>query len=156
MRLLTKLIFIIIGILITAGLSGCKEKEPLPPQMTGQSLGDDSDTISTGYVNEISAADVWIIPDIKENHKTSLWGVASLKDASPEKEYQIKLNKSADDHYLLRMIDKDELYYESGSFMLKDGYSILICEGDNFSEPRLIIYDDLGNETDLTMFRAAL
>ena len=69
MRLLTKLIFIIIGILITAGLSGCKEKEPLPPQMTGQSLGDDSDTISTGYVNEISAADVWIIPDIKENHK---------------------------------------------------------------------------------------
>ena len=113
--------------------------------------------ITISYVNEISAADVWIIADIEENHKTSLWGTATLKDAEPEKEYTVGIEKSEDDHYLLRMIDEDELYYESGSFELKDSYSLLVCEGDSFSEPHIIIYDDKGEKAEeLTIFRAAL
>ena len=113
--------------------------------------------ITISYVNEISTADVWIIADIEENHKTSLWGTATLKDAEPEKEYSADIEKSADDHYLLRMIDKDELYYESGSFELRDGYSLLVSEGESFQSPHIVIYDDNGeNSEELTIFRAAL
>ncbi len=121
------------------------------------STENNAEIITISYVNEISTADVWIIADTPENHKTSIWGTATLKDAEPEKEYSTDIEKSDDDHYLLRMIDKDELYYESGSFELKDGYSLLVCEGDSFQEPLIIIYDDTGEKAEeLTIFCAAL
>ena len=121
------------------------------------SVENNADIITISYVNEISTANVWIIADIEENHKTSLWGTATLKDAEVEKEYSADIEKSEDDHYLLRMIDKDELYYESGSFELKDGYSLLISEGKSFDEPLIIIYNDNGEKVEeLTIFCAAL
>ena len=116
-----------------------------------------AEVITIGYVNEISTADVWVIADTEENRKTSVWGSATLKDTAPEKEYSVDIEKSEDDRYLLRIIDKDHLYYESGSFELKDSYSLLVYEKGDPGEPHVVIYNDKHEETeDLSVFCAAL
>ena len=162
-RMTRKQIAIVLIASVLAGmLSGCSGASDNKPPVDDIHKEDETDkekmeTIEIGYVNEISTADVWIIPDIEENHKTSLWGTAALKGAEPEKEYSADIVKSSDDRYLLRMIDVDELYYESGSFTLLEGYSLLIYGTDDFSEPHIVIYDDRNEIVeDFGIFCAAL
>ena len=144
------------------GLSGCgaQTTKPAPDENVSESKKAEyaaEDTVKAGFVNEITTANVWIIADTETNRKTTLWGTATLSEAEPGKEYSVDIKKSADDHYLIRMIDIDGLYYDSESFEIKDGYSLLVCEDEDYGEPHIIIYDGNGNiSEDLTMFKAAL
>ena len=116
------------------------------------------ETITIGFVNSVQAADVWIIPDTEENRKTTVWGTASVKNAEPEKEYPVSIPRNDGDTYLLRMIDKDHIYYESKSVTLLEGYSLIIYRNEeNDRDIRLVVYDSDGKElTDESVFNAAL
>ena len=116
------------------------------------------ETITIGFVNSVQTADVWIIPDTEENRKTSVWGTASVKNAEPEKEYPVSIPHNDGDTYLLRMIDKDHIYYESKSVTLLEGYSLVIYRNEeNGRDIRLVVYDSDGKElTDESVFNAAL
>ena len=116
------------------------------------------ETITIGFVNSVQTADVWIIPDTEENRKTSVWGTASVKNAEPEKEYLVSIPHNDGDTYLLRMIDKDHIYYESKSVTLLEGYSLIIYRNEeNDWDIRLVVYDSDGKElTDESVFNAAL
>lgn len=116
------------------------------------------ETITIGFVNSVQTADVWIIPDTEENRKTSVWGTASVKNAEPEKEYPVSIPRNDGDTYLLRMIDKDHIYYESKSVTLLEGYSLIIYRNEeNDWDIRLVVYDSDGKElTDESVFNAAL
>ncbi len=116
------------------------------------------ETITIGFVNSVQTADVWIIPDTEENRKTSVWGTASVKNAEPEKEYPVSIPRNDGDTYLLRMIDKDHIYYESKSVTLLEGYSLIIYRNEeNDRDIRLVVYDSDGKElTDESVFNAAL
>ena len=116
------------------------------------------ETITVGFVNSVQTADVWIIPDTEENRKTSVWGTASVKNAEPEKEYLVSIPRNDGDTYLLRMIDKDHIYYESKSVTLLEGYSLIIYRNEeNDWDIRLVVYDSDGKElTDESVFNAAL
>ena len=141
------LILILSAVVLCACASGSKSSEDLPEE-----------TVSIGFVNSVQTADVWIIPDTEENRKTSVWGTASIKDAEPEKEYSVSILRSDGDTYLLRMIDKDHIYYESKPVTLLEGYSIIIYSSEeNDQDIRLTVYDNDGKKlTDEAVFNAAL
>ena len=114
--------------------------------------------ITISFVNSIQTADVWIIPDTEENRKTSVWGTADLKNAEPEKEYSVPIQRNDGDTYLLRMIDKDHTYYESKSIMLKEGYSVIVyCSEKSNLDIRLAVYNENEEESEnISLFHAAL
>ncbi len=141
------LILILSSVVLFACASGSRTSKDTPEE-----------TITISFVNSVQRADVWIISDTEKNRKTSVWGTASVKNAEPEKEYSVSIPRNDGDTYLLRMIDKDHIYYESKSVTLLDGYSIIIySKEENDQDIRLVVYDSDGKElTDGPVFNAAL
>ncbi len=110
------------------------------------------------FTNKVCKGDVWIIDDTKENRGTSIWGTATIKETSPERDYSVKLYDNKDNTYLFRMIDEDDIYYEANALTLDDQYSVTIYrKDDEYREVFLIISDEEGNELQtLEVFNAAL
>ena len=146
--LLILILSVVVLFACASGSSTSKDAQEVAPE----------ETITIGFVNSVKTADVWIIPDTEENRKTSVWGTASVKNAEPEKEYPVSIPHNDGDTYLLRMIDKDHIYYESKSVTLLEGYSLVIYRNEeNGRDIRLVVYDSDGKElTDESVFNAAL
>ena len=145
------LILILSAVFLLACASGSRTSKDAPEASP-------EETITIGFVNSVQTADVWIIPDTEENRKTTVWGTASVKNAEPEKEYPVSIPHNDGDTYLLRMIDKDHIYYESKSVTLLEGYSLIIYRNEeNDRDIRLVVHDSDGKElTDESVFNAAL
>ncbi len=113
--------------------------------------------ITIKYENAVAAGDVWILDNTQENLKTSLWGTATLQKAKKDTEYSLTIPANANNSYLFRMIDEDEIYYESGEITLKEGYSISIFYEGEYRDVRMVIYDENGAIVeDSILFNAAL
>ncbi len=46
------------------------------------------------------------------------------------------------------MIDKENLYYDSGSFTAKDGYSLLVYDSGDIDIKHLVVYDTENRQTE--------
>ena len=129
-------------------MSGCQKEEEMETE---------TKTIELNFANDTEEAiDVWILPDIEANHKTSIWGKAMIDDLPVNKEAVIKAVYQEEDSYLLRVIDADGLYYEANGITLKDGCSLkLILNRADFSAS-LEVKDEKGNISTYEVFCAAL
>lgn len=136
------LFLILLGIL-SISVCACGPKETNVKDKT-------KETIRFTFTNEIEQADVWIIPDTEENHKTSVWGTATVRGALPGTAYSVEAEKSENGEYLLRMIDTEGMYYESKAFSLADDFAVIIRSAD--WEAELEIIDAEGN----TVFTGAV
>lgn len=108
--------------------------------------------------NQIISADVWIMEDIQENRKKSLWGEPTVKKCAVNKPEQITIENVSDDNlYIVRMIDEKGMFYEVCSVEITDGQSIVIkTDAENLCT-YLCVYDSDGSlNAEYEMFMAAL
>jgi hypothetical protein len=114
-----------------------------------------AEEISFTFKNEMREADVWIIHNTKENHETTLWGAATISKAARGTEYAVTVPKAKNNEYLLRMIDSQGMYYESGAIVLSDGDRVRVYSVGY--ETQLEIADSTGKILfKQTIFSAAL
>ncbi len=151
-----KIVYLMILAGLFLGLGACAAQEQPAEEKEAENTAEE--TITVGFVNSVHTADLWILPDTQEIRKTSVWGTPTIKDSEQEKEYSVSISKTDDNSYLLRMIDTDKIYYESGSITLDEGYSIIVYSNeDDDMDIRLVIYDDKGEKSEeCTLFNAAL
>lgn len=126
---------LLISVFVTIMLCACDKKDE---SLTGSN-------ISVSFTSQIESADIWIIPNTEENRKTTNWGKATIPKAIAGGEYSVSLPDIESHEYLLRMIDDDHMYYESGYFWLLNGYTMEITGGDDVF--MLVIHSPDGKTT---------
>lgn len=99
---------------------GCKAKEQNNMEIK-------SDKTIT-FINGVTEADVWIMPETEENLKTSLWGTPLIPKIKTGENRQAPLCEPGDDsHYIVRLIDTDGFYYSAKGITLEDGWALKIA-----------------------------
>ncbi len=117
-------------------LCGCKSQE------TGNTPTTGGKTVTV--LNEVTDADIWILPDTDKNRKTSVWGTATVSKAPTGESCQAALCEPGDTGmYLLRMIDTESFYYSANGVALEDGWTMKIS-GDGFLSTVLEVTDENG------------
>ena len=116
-----------------------------------------ADTIDVSFYDNVEPASVWILADTDNNRHTSIWGTAMIKTDELGKEYNAGIPKADDDKYLFRMIDDDEMYYETQIPELKSGWKLNLHKQENALDPQLDVYDENGDLIqECSVFWAAL
>lgn len=148
---LKKTILILIGVFVMLGLFGCG-KQKTPPQNAKV-----DDMIEIRVLNQIGAADIWVLPNTEENRKTTVWGKAMVsRNIVPDDEGTTVTIPVGTDEYLFRMIDTDEMYYEANGIVLDDHQSLVIREGEEDMTAVVAVYSAEGTlmaEYDVFMAR---
>ena len=86
------------------------------------------------FTNNIQDANIWILPETKENLETSLWGTASAADVKTGESRSVGIGEPSDGGtYIFRMIDADEVFYSADGLILEDGWSLQIAGADFYS-----------------------
>ena len=137
-----KIIGIIIACVIFALLlCGCgkikqNETEPESPKI-------ETDKKVT-FTNDVTEADVWILPETEETLKTTVWGKPAAEKVKNGESRDIPLCEPGDGgKYILRMIDTEGFYYSAGGITLDDG-RIIEINGETMDEITLEIKDKNG------------
>ena len=108
-------------------LCGCNPKEQDDMKIKVNSTGK-----TVNFVNGVTEADVWILPDTEANRKTSLWGTATVSKIPTGETRQAPLCEPGDEGlYMLRMIDADSYYYSVNGITLQADWTIEIREDDH-------------------------
>lgn len=84
------------------------------------------------FINGVTNADVWIMPDTEKNRKTTLWGAATVPKIKTGESRQAPLCESGDKGlYIIRMIDDEGFFYSCIGIELEDGCTVNIKENDS-------------------------
>ena len=91
-------------------------------------------TVTVTFRNEVEEADVWLLPQIEENQKTTLWGTPSAAALGVGETAELCLsNLENAETWLVRIIDDDKAYYAAQDLRLEDGYTVVFqSEGSKF------------------------
>lgn len=98
--------------------------------------GESNETESTSgktvtFVNGITDADVWILPETQENLKTTVWGKATLPGIKAGESRTFPLCEPGDDGlYMLRVIDTGGFFFSANGIALDDGMTLKITGDD--------------------------
>lgn len=123
-NLLLIIVCLLLGILLTA----CKNREQTNPKQEAPPSGGGP---SVTFINEIEEADVWLLPETKENLKTTLWGTPSLKKIAAGEKRPFTLSAPGPSGlYILRVIDKNGMYYSVNGVAFADGYCARLKAGE--------------------------
>ena len=146
-----KSVIITICLLLLLSLCGCKKESE------EEIVKEVGEPIEITFINETEeTTDVWVLPDIEANRKTSIWGKAMIEKLPVGSEDKVKVEKQEEDSYLLRVIDKDQLYYEANDIIIKEGYTLkLILDSESFVAS-LEVTDETGNTQTYEVFCASL
>ncbi|MBR0418343.1 MAG: hypothetical protein IJI66_04180 [Erysipelotrichaceae bacterium] len=146
-----KSVIITICLLSLLSLCGCKKESE------EEIVKEVGETIEITFINETEeTTDVWVLPDIEANRKTSIWGKAMIEKLPVGSEDKVIVEKQEEDSYLLRVIDKDQLYYEANDIIIKEGYTLkLILDSESFVAS-LEVTDETGNTQTYEVFCASL
>ena len=118
-----RVVFIAACFLALLLLCSCKEKEQ-------NSMETPSDQ-TVVFRNGVKDADVWILPQTKDNLKTTLWGTATVSNVKTGESREAPLCDPGDDGlYILRMIDSSHFYYSANGIVLKAGWTMEIKGSD--------------------------
>ncbi|MBQ7502466.1 hypothetical protein IJT93_07095 [bacterium] len=125
-----KLLLIGICLLLGLWLSSCKSEKPASPEQNAPAAGGGPSVV---FSSEIEEADVWILPETKENLKTTVWGTPSLKKIGTGEKRRFFLTAPGESGlYIVRAIDKNGMYYAANSLVLEEECCLLLKKG---SEP---------------------
>lgn len=131
-----KAILILMGVSVMLGLFGCGRQKTTPQNNKVD------DMIEIRVSNQIGAADIWVLPDVETNRKTTVWGEATVSRSTPLDGEEICVTIPAEsEQYLFRMIDTDEMYYEVDGVALEAGQSLVIREGEGDMTAVVEVYD---------------
>ncbi len=115
------------------------------------------DSIKVSMMGTGRGADVWILQDTDANRTMSTWGPAMIKLDKTDDMSASYIPVAADKHYLFRMIDEDEIYYECKIDRLLAGWTVSIESSEDGYEDILKVYDDNGElVSENILFRVAL
>ena len=137
---------IIIACLIAALiLCGCgKNARPETEPETSEIKTDKK----AAFINGVTEADVWILPETEENRKTTVWGTPTAAKVKNGESRDFPLCEPGDGgKYLFRMIDTGHFYYSAGGILLEDGWSLEI-KGEDMNEMTLEVKDKNGEIKD--------
>lgn len=107
-------------------------------------------TISVTFINDVEKADIWILPQTKENLKTSLWGTATISKLKPGEKKTISINDFEEGRYIVRIIDDDKAYYSANDIILKENYIIRFKTDETKYEAELVTLDQNGEAVSKT------
>ena len=110
----------------------------------------DSKMISVTFINEVEAADVWILPQTEENLKTSLWGAPSFSKMSIGGSDTCVVNCASTGRYIVRIIDADGAYYAANDLVLDDHYTVRFETQGSKYEAAVVTLDDRGDRSAIT------
>lgn len=83
--------------------------------------------IEVTLVNELTEADFWVLPQTEENLKSSLWGTASAEKLGTGETAELSLQGDGSaEHWIVRVIDTDHLYFAAEGLTLEDGDRIVL------------------------------
>ena len=115
--------------LMLLAFCGCDEGRPSNVNSSTPTNVPESGMLTV--INNVTKADVWILPDTEANRKTTLWGAATLAGMTTGERRSLTLPEPGDEGlYLLRMIDTDEMYYSASAVELKEDWTIEVREND--------------------------
>ena len=110
-------------------LCGCKANRT-PPAIDTPPASDKAVT----FINGVTDADVWILPDTDANRKTSVWGTATASGVKTDESRQTPLCEAGENGlYLIRMIDADHIFYSADAVALQDGWTVRVAGADLYS-----------------------
>ena len=149
----------LLGLMLAGSLFfGCTAGQK-PGSAQEEQPAEQGKTISIVFCNDVEEADVWVLEATEKNLKSSLWGTAMADDLAKGGECALTVNAShGTGEYIIRMIDCDDVFYESGILELEEGYTLRIYSEDNTLQAvKIDVYDARG-EIVLTgdVFAAAL
>ena len=107
-------------------------------------------TISVTFINDVEKADIWILPQTKENLKTSLWGTATISKLKPGEKKTISINDFEEGRYIVRIIDDDKAFYSANDIVLKEKYTIRFKTDETKYEAELVTLDQNGEAVSKT------
>ena len=98
------------------------------------------------FENEVTEADIWILPQTEENLKTTLWGTATVYAIGAGESANVYLRDAAyTDTWMIRIIDTDHAYYAAQDISLEEGYTI-IFRSDDFRYDAMIEVRDFNDK----------
>ena len=101
-------------------LCGCKANRAAP-----------ANDKTVTFLNGVTDADVWILPDTEANRKTTVWGTATASGVKTDESRQTPLCDAGDDGlYLIRMIDADHIFYSADGVALESGWTLRVSGTD--------------------------
>ena len=109
------------------------------------------------FINGVKDADLWILPKIEENLKTTVWGAATASKIRQGESRRVPLCEPGDDgHYILRMIDTDGFFYSAGDIELESGWTVHIRETDPNTVSVEVIDENGDTQNTYEVFKARL
>lgn len=138
-------------------LFGCgKNKKNVEPDSQPSNTVE-TPTIEITVLNQINTADIWVIPDIEKNRKTTVWGTATLSKLDVETSTVAYISESSDGMYLIRMIDENQMFYSADAVQLENNQSIVIREDAESRIAIIEVYDAQGTKiSEYEMFAGRL
>lgn len=83
------------------------------------------------FINEVTDADVWILPETEENLKTTLWGTATVSEIKTGESRKAPLCDAGETGlYIIRMIDADNIFYSADGITLEAGWTVRVTGND--------------------------
>ena len=133
-------LILLLGVMVMSGLVGCGKPRDGQEQTAMQE-------ITVGFVNEVTEADVWVLPQTPENLKTTLWGAATVSGLAAGERKELRLSRTAEDQvWMVRILDRDHGYYAARDLVLDEGYCIEFRSDGDRLQAVLRVLDRDGKE----------
>ena len=86
-------------------------------------------TFDVTFENEVSKANIWILPQTGENMKTTIWGEATIVMERAGETRRVSIPAPGCGRFMIRVIDDDNMYYAVNEVALTDGSEVIFKEG---------------------------
>lgn len=81
------------------------------------------------FENQVTAGDIWILPQTQENLKTTVWGKATISMLETNQSQEAMI-EDGEGLYIFRMIDSEKFFYSADNIELEEGWTMVIKEKD--------------------------
>ncbi len=94
--------------------------------------GDIVKNVDIVFKNQGIDANIWILPETKENKSTTFWGKPTVSESKPGNIGEFTVYKEVNtEATIFRAIDNDNMYYEANGIILENGYTVIFKSGDS-------------------------
>ena len=102
-------------------------------------------SLTVTFRNELTEADVWILPQTEENLKTTLWGTPDAGALGAGKSAELRLtNPALAESWLVRIIDAEKAYYSAQDLKLEDGWTVVFKSEGSKADAVIEVLDESG------------
>ncbi len=103
--------------------------------------------ITVSFINDVEQADIWILPQTKENLKTTVWGTPVFSKMKVGENGSAEVSGSVTEKYIIRIIDSDHAYYAVNDIVLGKGYTVRFMTSGSKYDAEIVVLDENGNKS---------